>query len=93
MLNASLAKIMRPSIIWMSMVLLTERSGTDLISFRLSWFLIPCSLIFCMSAIIHWDTMVPPDCTILLEDTITGKSYTNIVTHMYAYAQSANKSL
>ena len=44
-------------------------------------FLMPCNLIFCMSAIMHWDTMAQPDYTILLEDTITGKSYINNVTN------------
>ena len=54
-------------------------------------FLKPCSGIFCMSAIMHWDTMVPLDCTILLEETITGKSYVNVVTNMYIHVQNANK--
>ena len=28
-----------------------------------------------MSATMHWDIMVPQDCTISLEEIITGKSY------------------
>ena len=39
----------------------------------------------------HWDTMVLLDCTILLEDTIIGKSYIKIVTNMYTHVQNASK--
>ena len=70
---------------------ITERSEMDLISFMPLWFLIPCNLIFCLSAIMHRDMMVPPDCTILLEETITGKSYITLVINMCIPAQNVNR--
>ena len=91
LLNANLAKIMRPPIIWMNTLLLTERSETDLISFMLLWFLIPCTLIFCISAIMGWDTMFPSVCTILLEGAITGESYINLVLNTCLHAQNVNR--
>ena len=84
-------KIMRPPITWMSMLLLTERSEMNLIFVTLLWFLMPCSHTFFMKVIMHWDTMVPPDCTILVEGTIIANSYINIVTNTYAHVQNANK--
>ena len=74
-------------VIWMSMELNTERSEMNLISFMLFWLQIPCNPIFYMSAIMHWDTMVPPDCTISLEEIIIGKSYVNA----YIPAQNVNR--
>ena len=59
--------------IWMSMVLYTEKSETDLIFSMLLWFPIPCNSIFYMSATMHWGIMVPHDFTISLEEITTGK--------------------
>ena len=75
----------------MSTVLHTEISEMALISFKLLWFLKPCNPIFCMTAIIHWDTMAPPDCTISFAETITGKSYISIVINTHVPAQNVNR--
>ena len=69
------------------MALLIERSEMDL----LFSMLLPCSHIFYIKATEHWDTMVLPDCTVSLKDTIIGKCHFNTVTNMYAYVQNANK--
>ena len=39
----------------------------------------------------HFDTMVQPYCTILLEEIITGKTYVNIVINMCNPAQNVNR--
>ena len=64
-------------------IILLLHTNSSFCSFTLLSSLIPCHLIYCISAIMHWDTMVPPDHTILLEDTVTGKNYLNIVINTY----------
>ena len=63
----------------------------DIIFFKLLWFSIPCNPIFYMSATMHWDIMVLQDCTILLEEITTGKSYVKIAINMCVPPQNANR--
>ena len=82
---------MKPPTIWISTVLYTEKSETDLIFFMLLWFPIPCNPIFDMSATMNWDIMVPQDYTFSLEEITTGKSYIKIAINMCIPAQNVKR--